>query len=137
MSKKNQLFKKIPPLDIVIKVIKTFGFQNFDDKRSFTRKDLLDFETVNKLYELKTDLIKYYLPCKARTYLNSLTEKNSITVLRQCIKVYGYTVSSREKYFKGEKFIIYNICPVKETEYFPMTENYLKKQHENIVLSFD
>ncbi len=137
-KKKNQLFKKIPPLELVIKLIKTFGFTSFDDRRCFSRQDLIDLKTVQEIYKLKPELDKYYLPCKSRTYLNSLTEKNVITILRQCLRIYGYSVFSREKYMKGEKFIIYNICPLSEKKYTPIEiKPYLNKKKSDFILKFD
>ena len=58
---------------------------------------------------MKNELEECYLPCKSRTYLNSLTEKNVITILRQILKTRNYTITSREKYMKGCKFIIYSL----------------------------
>ena len=68
-----------------------------------SKKKLKLINTVDTVNSLKSQLEKYYLPCKARTYLNGLTEKNVITVLRQCIRIYGYRIVSREKYMKGEE----------------------------------
>ena len=41
--------------------------------------------------------------------MNGLTEKNVITILRQCVRVYGYKIVSKEKYMKGEKYILYQL----------------------------
>ena len=108
---KNQIFKKMLPKELLQDIINAFGLRNLDDTRNFSRKDLITLNTVEHINKIKDKLLKYYLPCKARTYLNDLNEKNVITILRQCIKSVNYTVCSREKYLKGEKFIIYNIIP--------------------------
>ncbi len=99
------------PKELLHEIISAFGLRSLDDKRNFSRKDLVTLNTVGLINNIKDKLVKYYLPCKARTYLNDLNEKNVITILRQCIKPFNYTVCSREKYLKGEKFIIYNIVP--------------------------
>ena len=49
------------------------------------------------------------MPCKKKVYLNNITEKKSITILRQILKLYDYNVKSVEKYIKGDKLIEYNI----------------------------
>ena len=108
--RKDQLFKKNPSNELFLKVLNSFGLQSLDDKRSFSRKDLKYIKTVENINTLKSELADCYLPCKARTYLTSLNEKNVITVLRQILKTKNYTISSREKYMKGCKFIIYNLC---------------------------
>merc|ERR1711907_648959 len=117
---KNQLFKNIPSRDVVYKVINCFGLSNLDDNRNFTRHDINKNDTISKLYQLKPILDEYYLPCKARTYLNDITAKNCVTILRQLIRVYGYSVISREKYIKGDKFIIYQIISTDDRDYKPL-----------------
>ena len=47
-------------------------------------------------------------------------EKNIITILRQLIRVYGYSIISREKYIKGNKFIIYQIISTDDRDYKPL-----------------
>ena len=106
---KNQLFRETPPYDLCIKILNTFGLANFDDLKYFSRHDLKMLGCVEKMSMLKIQLERYYLPCKARTYLNDLNTKNVITILRQIVRLYGYTVLSREKYVKGDKFIIYQL----------------------------
>ena len=78
--KKDQLFKKHPSDNLFLKIINSFGLTNLDDKRSFSRKDLKVLKTVEKIKELKEDLTHCYLPCKARTYLNGLKEKNVVNI---------------------------------------------------------
>ena len=120
--KKDQLFKKNPSNELFQKVLNAFGLKDINDKRSFSRKDLQYIKTVNKVNELKNELNDCYLPCKARTYLNGLTEKNVITILRQIIKTRNYTIVSREKYMKGCKFIIYNLTKLEQQIYKPLTD---------------
>ena len=120
--KKDQLFKKNPSNELFQKVLNAFGLTDLNDKRSFSRKDLQYIKTVNKVNELKNELNDCYLPCKARTYLSGLTEKNVITILRQILKTRNYTAVSREKYMKGCKFIIYNLTKLEQQIYKPLTD---------------
>ena len=72
----------------------------------------------------------YYLPCKYKIYLQNISIKKSITLLRQLLKLYDYNVKSNEKYIKGEKIIVYQILP----------KNSQKKQvnsNNKCVISFD
>jgi len=120
--KKDQLFKKNPSNDLFNKVLKAFGLSDVDDKRCFSRKDLGYIKTVALINEIKPELEECYLPCKSRTYLNSLTEKNVITILRQILKTRNYTIISREKYMKGCKFIIYNLSKLDQQSYTPLID---------------
>ena len=92
--------------------------------------------TLDEMNKLKTVLEEYYLPCKARTYLNDITYKNIITILRQVIRLYGYSVMSGEKYIKGDKFIIYQIISTEERDYKPLN-TVITETNKNCVLTFE
>lgn len=117
MNRKNQLFRYKPPLELVNKILNCFGLEGFEDRRCFNRNMLEDINAVENIECLKDELAIYYLPCKARNYLNELTEKNIITLLRQLVKLYGYTLNSCEKYSRGIKHIIYQVIPITERQY--------------------
>lgn len=131
---KNQLFRELPPQDVCERVLHAFGLQSFNDPTYFSRKDLDAIKCVEMMRTLKDDLAQYYLPCKARTYLNDLNNKNVITILRQLCRLYGYSVQSREKYIKGDKFIIYQIIPSDNQKYQPMT---IHQDEQSCMVRFD
>jgi len=138
--KKDQLFKKYPSDELFNKVINSFGLKNLEDIRSFSRKDLKILKTVEQINNIKNELCECYLPCKARTYLNGLNEKNVVTVLRQILKTKNYTITSREKYMRGEKFIIYSLASISTKEYNPVINSnisQIKKIKNPILLTFD
>ena len=138
---KNQLFRKIPPKELVELIVKAFGLKSLDDGTKFSKKKLKLINTVDTVNSFKSQLEKYYLPCKARTYLNGLTEKNVITVLRQCIRIYGYRIVSREKYMKGEKYILYHLEADKKGDEDKDTRDdkgsKINKKVEQIIINFD
>ena len=126
----NQLFKKKPSKELIIKVLNIFDIEDFNDSKQFTRKDLEKIDLCNNLYIFSSKLNEYYLPCKFKIYLQDINIKKSITLLRQLLKLYDYNVKSNEKYIKGEKIIVYQIRP----------KNTQKKQVNNnnkCVISFD
>jgi hypothetical protein len=127
--KKNQLFRKVPSDEVLSKIVEAFGFRSLNDRRSFSRNDLLKLNTVEKVQEMKPILEQYYL--------NELTEKNVVTILRQCLKTKGYTICSREKYLKGDKFIIYSICPLDQKEYVSVVSGNIDMQAKSTVITFD
>lgn len=138
--KKDQLFKKYPSDELFNKVINSFGLKSLEDIRSFSRKDLKILKTVDQINNIKNELSECYLPCKARTYLNGLNEKNVVTILRQVLRTRNYTITSREKYMRGEKFIIYSLASIATKEYNPVintikTKKIMKKNP--ILLTFD
>lgn len=134
---KNQLFKMIPQRSLCLRILKTFGINDFNDSHNFSRSDLEQINCVDNLLLLKDTLQEYYLPCKARTYLNDLNTKNAITILRQIVKLYGYTINSREKYIKGHKFIIYQLITIENKSYNPINIVSSKNNDKECVVIFD
>lgn len=138
MVNNNQLFRKTPPKDICLKILAAFGLKDFTDTRNFSRKDLEVIKCLEKINELKDDLQEYYIPCKARTYLNDLNTKNVITILRQMVRLFNYSVVSREKYIKGDKFMIYQLVPSESRNYQPVTIiNNKENKGKDYVIKFD
>ena len=112
---KNQLFRKVPSKDVVIRILKLHGIEGFDLAKSFTIKDFEERAVASKIKQFQPDLRTYYLKCKWK-YITDLTPKKCLTLLRQLLKLYGYKLKSREKCQKGYKFFIYNICESEDTE---------------------
>lgn len=126
----NQLFKQKPSLEIVNELLILYGIEGLDDDKQFNRNNLINLNLIDNLNNFKQKLIDYYLPCKRKVYLEDLTIKKSITILRQILKLYDYIVKSNERWIKGEKIIVYQILP----------KNSLKKTVNNsdkCIISFD
>jgi hypothetical protein len=109
---KNQLFRITPDRNIVLKLLSFYGIEGFEDNRYFTKKDLESLHTIEKINEIKDELNNYYIPCKSKVYLTNITDKKTITILRQFLKTHNYTLMSKEKYIQGIKHIIYKIIPM-------------------------
>ena len=129
----NQLFGISIPCDILLLLLSCYGLKNLDDKHTFRKQDLVYLETVKKLDVLKSVLEEYYLPCKARLYLDDMTEKKSITVLRQVLRLFKYHITSKEKNINTKKVIFYNINSDKEYE----NVINMKKQQMPMELTFN
>tara|TARA_B100001094_G_C18153537_1_gene785108 strand:+ start:741 stop:1130 length:390 start_codon:yes stop_codon:yes gene_type:complete len=128
---KNQLFRILPSDEIITNLLYCFGLKNLDDNRHFSRDDLKKINSVENLYKIKKNLSDFYLPCKSRTYLNDLNEKNIITILKQFIKTKGYTIISREKYTNKKKFIIYQLITIEQKMFKPINTK------SNLFLNFE
>ena len=107
----NQLFRKNPTPELLDEILNAFGLESLNDTKIFSRNDLDNINTVEKLEGIRDGIGEYYLPCKKKVYLKNLNTKKSITLLRQFIKVFNYTLFSKEKYSKNEKIIVYQIIP--------------------------
>ena len=139
---KNQLFRISPELQFTEKLLQLFGIKDINDNHSFTRNNLNAFQYMQnppvKLNNLQgtglretSRLTKYYIPCKAKKYLDDLNEKKCITILRQFLKIHNYTLISKEKYIKGKKQLFYQVIP---QQIDMLTKN---RESEKVILSFD
>jgi hypothetical protein len=128
---KNQLFRNIPDLKYTLELLSYFGLNSLTDHHSFTKKNLIDLKTVDKISKNIDQLSKYYIPCKSRIYLSDLTEKKSITILRQFLKVHNYTLMYKEKYLNSKKSVHYQIVPIQ------ININTEEKEKKKIIISFD
>jgi|UniRef100_A0A6C0E7P5 hypothetical protein len=120
----NQLFKKEPDREIILDLINAFGYQNINQiDQPFNKSDLEKRKTIDKIQKLKSKLEKYYIPCKAKNYLNKkLTIKSILTILRQFIKSEGYFLNYWESYVDGVKITYYQI---KEDETVKKNKTYV------------
>jgi len=106
---KNQLFKKLPPIDLFERLVKIYGLTDINDCRKFTKDYLIKNRTLEKIEGLREELEEYYLLCKTTKYLSDLDEKKLITILRQIAKVFDYHVISNEKYINSKKVLQYSL----------------------------
>jgi hypothetical protein len=126
---KNQLFRILPDENTLLKLLSYFGIKSLQDNYSFTIQNLIDLNTKQNILNDITHLTHFYLPCKSKIYLDNLTEKKCITILRQFLKIHNYNVISKEKYHQGKKILSYHINPIK------INMNTNKKN--NVIISFD
>ncbi len=127
---KNQLFRNTPDLKSTNKMIKFFGLENINDNHSFTKENLVELKTVEKMNEIIDELKLHYLPCKMK-YIMNINEKKCITILRQYLKCQNYTLNSKERYVKGKKSLYYQIIP---QDINMLVKN---RESEKVIISFD
>jgi|TARA_Y100000389_G_scaffold77054_1_gene73803 hypothetical protein len=114
--KLNQLFYEIPPMEVIYKLLNSFGLTNINDSKEFNKGDLVTNHTAEKIKELIPDLALYYLPCKANIYLTNITIKRTITILSQHLRLYDYKLNRDERIVDGKKDIFYRIIKEKDTK---------------------
>ena len=127
---KNQLFRNTPDLKITLEILKLFGLNGLHDNHSFTKGNLVDLKTVEKMNENINEISKFYIPCKSK-YLKDLNEKKCITILRQFLKVHNHTLMYKEKYVKGKKFLFYQVIPIN------IDIDVKNRESNKVIISFD
>ena len=105
----NQLFRKRVNIDTLLIVMACFGLAGLNDKKSFSKSDLMEIDTDARIEELIPILDEYYMPCKSKVYLENLTEKRVITILKQILRIHGYFLASSERNFNNRKVIFYRL----------------------------
>lgn len=128
----HQLFKDKISEDIMLKVILAFGLKSINDETAFSKQDLINHNTVLYMNELKDILLQYYLPCKAKIYLESLDESKCITILRQLLKLFQIKLISKQKYIHNKKSTIYFIKKSIETEHHTIK---VEEFHDQVVFN--
>ena len=126
----NQLFKTKPSLNLINQLINLFGLETINDTKIFSKKDLDNLDTAKNINTLSDSFKNHYLPCKFKIYFKDLNSKKSVTILRQCLRLYNYKLISKEKYIKSEKIIIYRISPINKLKKKP-------KKNLGCIISFD
>ena len=129
----NQLFNNVVDDDVLSQVLECFGLVGLSDKKSFKKQDLIAIQSVQKLNALKDVLKMYYMTCKANIYLENLTEKKSITILRQIVRLFNYHIASKERNINNKKVIYYVLESDKDLENI----NVIKTQQHHTTLFFD
>ena len=83
----NQLFKEIPPFELVKKIMILLIPDMTSYSYTFTKTDLINKDFINNVKPYLEILRKYYLDCKAKKYFLNINEKSIITILRQILKI--------------------------------------------------
>jgi hypothetical protein len=110
-NNKNQLFSKIPSFDFVSKILYTLINKELNDNIyfEFSRNNLVCKNIIEKINSFIPQLKEYYLKCKHKKYLEKLNDKKIITIFRQLLRNYDYSINAVEKYNNGKKYLLYII----------------------------
>lgn len=130
----NQLFsKEHPNFELVNNIMFLLTNKDLNDVvyYEFSRKTLLNKNVIENIQQFIPELKKYYLKCKHAKYLENLTEKKVITLFRQILRKYEYSIHALEKYNNGQKYLLYTL----EKNKLLHESNGLKKI--NSTISFD
>ena len=118
--------------EMLRKLLACFELKGLHDMQMFSKNELVQRKTVDNMLALKPELEKYYLRCKAHIYLDNITLKKSITVLKQVLRLYDYYLVSHEKNINNKKVIYYQL--IAEADRYPPTN--MKQDEREHVLSF-
>ena len=116
MSAPKSIFHKLPEKETVNNIFKDLGFYGLDDKKIFTKHDILKDKFENVLFLIEP----YYLPCKAKRFLYNVNNSSIITILRHLLKAVGYDLLIKERVLNKIKSTTYQIIQ----QIFDLSGNY-------------
>jgi hypothetical protein len=111
MEPRHPVLREIPPLPLVWDILQMLNL-NTDPPFTFT-KDLIRLEKASEAAAL---LEPYYLPCKARQFLDHTDQLRWVTILRHILLPNGYVVVKQETTRNRKKTILYTIDRVSVLE---------------------
>lgn len=122
MVKINQLFRQPVPAALTERLVRAFGLFGLQDPISFTRHSMRQAGTVAALQgDLIPELRGYYLPCKARVFLQladcpdrAAQERRCVTILRQVLRLHGYFLLVQQRSIMSRKITLYRIASPEE-----------------------
>ena len=130
----NQLFKIIPDMQIITLLLESFGLDSLEDTRFFTKTHMKEIQTVEKITNIRDKLNEYYIPCKSKQYLYGINEKRVLTILRQFIRIFNYSLYSKDKSSKGKKETHYCLMYMNKDSLSPVKS---EDNDRKIILHFD
>ncbi len=111
---KQQLFQKRPHMKLVVRCVKSLGFNGLMDKHGITRNDM-EMQNIQALFrDMKDEFVEIYKPNKFNQFCTNLTVKSCITITRQLLKTIGYELVGKEIMINNKKTVLYKIMTYDE-----------------------
>lgn len=104
MPTKHPLFREIPSWQVVLDIFKILGLGT-EFPTSFQREMLKSDEFPAAAGILQP----YYIPCKAKQYLEYTDAARWCTILRQLLQPHNYQLSAKETTRQGKRITIYSV----------------------------
>jgi|LauGreDrversion4_2_1035121.scaffolds.fasta_scaffold172470_3 hypothetical protein len=105
----DNIFREIPTREQTLEWLGHLQLDGFQDSHPFNEFTFPREPFSRVLLELEP----YYYPCKAKIYLHrEMTMSRSITVLRQILRPFNYTIRTHERFIHNKKSYEYYISPL-------------------------
>lgn len=98
------LFRMIPPWTTVLEILSILKLSN-DPPFTFQKQDI----SLERSIDAVVILEPFYIPCKARKFLDYTPENRWITILRHILLPHGFVIVSRETTREKKKAIFYTV----------------------------
>ncbi len=121
----DNIFREVPSRESVLEWLRALQIEGFQDSHPFN-----EFTFPREPFSrLLLEIQPYYYPCKAKLYLErNMTMPRIITILRQLLRPFNYTVRTHERFIHNKKSYEYYISPMESVHFTAPSTN---------ILSFD
>jgi hypothetical protein len=117
MDENYQLFRVLPPRDFIEQFITIFGINNWDEYFFFTIADVDARRVADQIRDNWLERFReFYFPNKFVKFFTDINTKKAIIILRQLLRTVQYKLRSQDKFKGRQKYILYNIQPVHQTD---------------------
>lgn len=131
-----QKFQKKPTLEMTLKILLTFGLKGFNEEKTFTKKDMNELKTLEKITEMTDELKTFYIPCKRKALFDNLDTKRCLTILRHFLKHNGHYLDYYETMKNGKKIMIYKIITLEKQKLKILRKKVSQNQDMKFIVSF-
>lgn len=107
----SRIFRETPPWSIVLTILGLLNLST-NPPYSFKKSDI----TLDKSADAAFLLEPYYIPCKARYYLDQTDEKRWVVILKHIMEPHGWALVSKETTRDKKKVTIYSIYRCADTD---------------------
>lgn len=111
MESRHPVLREVPPLSLIWEILHMLHLST-EPPFTFT-KDLISLEQSAEAVAL---LEPYYVPCKARQFLDHTDQLRWITILRHILLPNGYVIVKQETTRNKKKTILYTIDRISVVE---------------------
>jgi hypothetical protein len=106
----HQLFKNIPDVIFINRLAAAFGLKDINDySTDISILSMENAQTVKRINDMNYEIGNYYIQCKRDKYVGDWTPKKCITMFRQFLKIFNYSLVYKERFINGKKYNIYRV----------------------------
>jgi hypothetical protein len=132
----DQKFHKKPSNELTLKLLHAFGYKGFNDDKTFTKQDMITYNTLEKIKEFQSELEAFYIPCKRTHIFSNLDEKKCLTILRHFLKHNGHHLDYYETMKNNKKIMVYKIISIEKFKLKVLKKKISQDENIQFIVSF-
>lgn len=102
--KVERIFRKIPPDELILRVLKAIGIISFQDSHWWPYSTLLVPTICKTLDSILPELKDYYMPHKLEIVTRKMSPRRYLTILRHLVRAKGLDIEGHEVHSSNLSF---------------------------------